>query len=79
MRPDTAHPQDHTQGSLQIGLLLQSTALPDEHDTRESAQKFLYRAIELKEELMRKSSDDDAGEESETSEKNPLLHRDLPV
>lgn len=34
-------------------------------DPKESAQNFLFRAIELKEKLMRKSSDDDAGEEGE--------------
>ncbi|XP_030267757.1 uncharacterized protein LOC115578758 isoform X1 [Sparus aurata] len=32
-------------------------------DPKESAQNFLFRAIELKEKLMRKSSDEDAGEE----------------
>lgn len=34
-------------------------------DPRESAQNFLFRAIELKEKLMRKFSDDDASEEGE--------------
>lgn len=34
-------------------------------DPKESAQNFLFRAIELKEKLMRKSSDEDAGEEGE--------------
>lgn len=34
-------------------------------DPKESAQNFLFRAIELKEKLMRKSSDNDAGEEGE--------------
>jgi len=34
-------------------------------DPKESAQNFLFRAIELKEKLMRKASDDDAGEEGE--------------
>ena len=34
-------------------------------DPKESAQNFLFRAIELKEKLMRKSSDDDASEEGE--------------
>lgn len=34
-------------------------------DPKESAQNFLFRAIELKEKLMRKSSDDDAVEEGE--------------
>lgn len=34
-------------------------------EPKESAQNFLFRAIELKEKLMRKSSDDDASEEGE--------------
>lgn len=34
-------------------------------DPKESAQNFLFRAIELKEKLMRKSSDEDPGEEGE--------------
>ena len=62
-----AHPQDHTQESLQGGLLLRPTASPDEHDTRSKgvSTEFLFRARKLKEKLMRKASDDDAGEGGE--------------
>ena len=55
----------HLREMLEIKRDVTLHTLKTIQDSKESAQNFLFRAIELKEKLMRNSSDDDAGEEGE--------------